>query len=76
VVAPAEVIERLRVLLPDSEIDRVRWFHAFCWALAAIPADLVRDPAGCERLLRYLRTNPALLPGAGFVAESNDPSSS
>jgi hypothetical protein len=68
VVAPAEVLERLRQLLPDSEVDRVRWFHAFSWALGAIPADLVNDPDGCQRLLRYLRATSSLLPGAGFVA--------
>jgi hypothetical protein len=63
VIAPAAVVLRLRELLPASEPDRVRWFHAFCYGLGAIPADLVREPAGCDRLLRYLRDIPSLLPG-------------
>jgi hypothetical protein len=72
VVAPAEILARLRELLPERESDRVRWFHAFSWALAAIPADLVTSPEGCERLLRHLRSVDSLMPGAGFVADDND----
>ncbi|HEY0708904.1 MAG TPA: hypothetical protein VGG33_18995 [Polyangia bacterium] len=62
VVAPTEVLLRLRTLLPDKQ-DQVRWFHGFSWALGGIPADLVGDDLGRERLLRYLRMVPALLPG-------------
>jgi hypothetical protein len=69
VVAPSPVVRRLRELLPDHERDRVRWFHGFCYALGAIPADLVKEPAGCDRLLRYLRDVPALLPGLASITE-------
>ena len=67
-VAPTAVVLRLRELLPDDERDRVRWFHAFSYALGAIPADLVKDPEGCDRVLRYLRGVPSLLPGMAFGA--------
>jgi hypothetical protein len=63
VVAPPAVVMRLRELLPGDERDRVRWFHAFCYGLGGIPADLVKEAAGCERVLRYLRDVPGLLPG-------------
>jgi hypothetical protein len=69
VVAPKPVVLRLRELLP-SERDRVRWFHAFSYVLGAIPADLVKDHEGCERLLRYLRDVPALLPGTALRPSS------
>ncbi len=67
VVAPVAVVRRLRELLPGHERDRVRWFHAFCYPLGGVPADLVRESAGEERVLRYLRDVPALLPGGAFT---------
>jgi hypothetical protein len=63
VVAPSAVVLRLRALLPEVQ-DQVRWFHSFSWALGGIPADLVADDLGCERVLRYLGSVPSLLPGA------------
>jgi hypothetical protein len=71
VVAPSAVVLRLRELLPEQERDRVRWFHAFCYPLGGIPADLVKDPAGSDRVLRYLRAVPSLLPG--LAAGLSDP---
>jgi hypothetical protein len=71
VVAPSTVVLRLRELLPDNERDRVRWFHGFCYALGGIPADLVRDSAGCDRVLRYLRDVPSLLPGLSQLPQTS-----
>jgi hypothetical protein len=63
VVASTAIVERLRALLPDSEDDRVEWFHGFCFALGGFPVKLAQTPEGAALVLEYLSTVPALLPG-------------
>jgi hypothetical protein len=64
VVAPRHILELLRSAISDEDL-RVKWFHSYCAALGSVPATLITEADGEERITHYLRMLSAFTAGAG-----------